>query len=141
MTGEKEKSSGSGNNNNDRSGLNLDDPLIVHSNDLSCVSIVSFKLQGTINYKAWSSSTELGLRARNKLGFVTGTLPRPTEDDLKMSQWDRADAVVLSWILASISENLYASHVLARTSNEVWEDLKENFKKLMDLLCLMLTKK
>ncbi|KAL4569586.1 hypothetical protein LXL04_025227 [Taraxacum kok-saghyz] len=92
--------SGSGSNKeNDRHGLDLDNPLVLHSNNLSCVSIVNFKLQGTTNYKVWSSTTELSLRARNKLGFVNGTFPRPTEDESKMRQWDRADAVVLSWLL------------------------------------------
>ncbi|KAL4558053.1 hypothetical protein LXL04_036249 [Taraxacum kok-saghyz] len=133
MTSDKEKTSGSGNNNNNRSGLNLDDPLIVHSNDLSCVSIVNFKLQGTINYKAWSSATELGLRARNKLGFVTGTIPRPTEDELKMSQWDRADVVVLSWILASISENLYASGDTISDYYNKLNSLWKEFDSLSDL--------
>ncbi|KAL4580481.1 hypothetical protein LXL04_016676 [Taraxacum kok-saghyz] len=123
--------SGSGSNkDNDRHGLDLDNPLVLHSNDLSCVSIVNFKLQGTTNYKVWSSVTKLSLRDRNKLGFVNGTFPCPTEDESKMRQWDRADAVVLSWLLGSISESLYASHVLAKSSSEVCTNLKETYEKL-----------
>ena len=128
MTKEKDTldTSGSGS----KHGLDLDDPVVLHLNDLSCISIVSFKLQGTSNYKSWASATELGLRARNKLGFVTGAFPRPTENEVAIRHWDRADAVVLSWLLGSISESLYHSHVLAKTSSEVWSDLKETYEKL-----------
>ena len=129
-SGDGNNNNSNNNNNNNHGSINIDDPLILHSNDLSCVSIVNFKLQGTINYKSWASATELSLRARNKLGFVNGSCPRPTTDEIKGRQWDRADAVVLSWLLGSISENLYASHVLSKSSSEVWNDLKETYEKL-----------
>ena len=98
MAGDKGDGSGdkNNNNNNQNNSLNLYDPLLLHSNDLSCVSIVSFKLLGTVNYKSWSSATELALRARNNLGFVNGSCSRPENDESKGRQWDRVDAVVLS---------------------------------------------
>ncbi|KAL4587277.1 hypothetical protein LXL04_000145 [Taraxacum kok-saghyz] len=110
MTGKDKENEGEGsknnNYNNEKGGLDLDNPLVLHSNDLSCISIVSFKLQGTTNdlncisivsfklqgttnYKAWSSATELSLRARNKLVFVNGKFPRPTEDELKIRHYKK----------------------------------------------------
>lgn len=109
--------------------LDPNDPVVLLSSDLSTVSIISFKLQGTINYKSWASATELALRGRNKLGFVLGICPKPTDNAYRAQLWDRADAVVQSWLLASVSENIYASHVLSKSSYEVWSDLKETYEK------------
>ena len=46
------------------------------------------------------------LKACNKLGFTDGTVPKPTNDPIKESNWERANAITFSWILGSISENL-----------------------------------
>lgn len=106
------------------------DPVVLLSSDLSTVSIICFKLQGTINYKSWASATELALRGRNKLGFVLGTCTKPTNNENKAQLWDRADDVVQSWLLASVSKSIYASHVLSKSAYEVWSDLKETYEKL-----------
>lgn len=114
-------------NNN---SVDPNDPVTLLTSDLSSVSIISFKLLGTSNYKSWASATELALRGRNKLGFVLGTCKKPTDNVNKALLWDRADAIVQSWLLASVSENIYASHVLSKSSFEVWSDLKETYEKL-----------
>jgi len=128
--GDSSSSNNTNNTNNGSRGIDLDNPLLLHANDLSNVAVVNFKLLGTSNYKAWASANELDLRARNKLGFVDGTFTRPKDDETKGKQWDRADAVVLSWLLGSVSENLYSSLVLSKSSCEVWFDLKETYEKV-----------
>lgn len=120
--------SGNGNNNN-RGLLDLDDPLLLHSNDLSSVSIVNFKLIGTANYKAWASATELALRARNKLGFVNGYCVRPVDDETKGRQWDRADAVVLSWLLVDPAICVYVSCIRVRHEFTRHEFTRHEFVK------------
>jgi len=130
MTGDTSSSS-SGNNDshNKNSGLNLDDPVCLHANDISTLSIINFKLMGTSNYQLWATATERSLIIRNKLGFVSGTLKRPTDEE-KGRKWDRANAVVVSWLLSSVSDSLSSAHVLAKTATELWDELKETYQKI-----------
>lgn len=43
-----------------------------------------------------------GLKARNKLGFVDGTLTLEKTKSSKASKWERVNAVVHNWILGLI---------------------------------------
>lgn len=51
--------------------VNIDDPLCLHANDIVFVTIISFKLVGTSNYKNWATATVRALSIRNKLGLLT----------------------------------------------------------------------
>jgi len=113
----------------DSTVLNLDDPVCLHENDVSCIAVINFKLLGTANYQLWATATERALTIRNKLGFITGTCARPTDNN-KALKWDRANAVVVSWLLSSISDNLSSSHILTKTASELWTELKETYQKV-----------
>lgn len=91
--------------------LDFGDPLYLHPSDTTGVSILSLKLSGTENYKVWSCAMILALETKNKLGFVDGTITRPTDNEILGKQWDRCNSVVLSWILGSISEELFLSQI------------------------------
>ena len=47
-----------------------------------------------------------------------------------MLQWDRCNSVVLSWILNSISEDLFSGQVFSNSAHDVWEELKETYDKV-----------
>ncbi|GKD35693.1 ribonuclease H-like domain-containing protein, partial [Tanacetum coccineum] len=80
------------------------DPLFLHSNDSNGTPIISFKLDGTENYKVWFAALKLALHTKNKLGFITGKCGRPTDDDiLRQEQWKNCNYVVLSWILGCVT--------------------------------------
>ncbi|GJT96270.1 ribonuclease H-like domain-containing protein [Tanacetum coccineum] len=68
--------------------LDVYDPLYLHHNDIGS-QLITFKLEGTKNYKVWSAAVQLALHTRNKLGFVDGTCVRDENDALRQSQWDR----------------------------------------------------
>ena len=120
-----ESSSGSKND----SVVNIDDPLYVHPSDNAVTSVINFKLLGTENYRVWRSSMIRALKARNKLGFTDGTVTKPVNDSVKASKWERANAVICSWILGSISENIYANHACSESAQEVWAELFETYHK------------
>lgn len=110
------------------SAVNLDDPLCLHANDICFVTIISFKLVGTSNYKNWATAIVRALTIRNKLGFINGKCSRPT-DEIKVEKWDRANAVVVSWLLASMTENISSVYILSENACELWIELRQTYEK------------
>ncbi|KAI3688864.1 hypothetical protein L2E82_46759 [Cichorium intybus] len=104
------------------------DPLYLHRSDNTTATIISFKLIGAENYRVWRSSMMRSLKGRNKLGFVEGSIVKP-DDPAKLLKWERANSVVCSWILGSVSESIYASHACTESSFQVWTELFETYHK------------
>ncbi|XP_071689133.1 uncharacterized protein [Rutidosis leptorrhynchoides] len=112
------------------SGLDFGDPLYLHPSDTSTTALVSLNLKGTENYSVWSRSMILALQTKNKVGFVDGTCVKNTSDLVLMSQWDRCNSVMLSWILNSISEDLFVGQVFSTSAKFVWDELQETYDKI-----------
>ncbi|XP_071728524.1 uncharacterized protein [Rutidosis leptorrhynchoides] len=45
-------------------------------------------------------------------------------------QWDSCNYVVSSWILNSISEELFSGQVFSKLAKTIWDELKENYEKI-----------
>ncbi|KAJ0683165.1 putative retrotransposon gag domain, retrotransposon Copia-like protein [Helianthus annuus] len=112
------------------SKLDASDPLYLHASDSSGLTIVNIKLKGTENYVVWSNAMKLALMAKNKIGFIDGTCARSKTDDVLASQWDRCNSIVLTWILNSVSDELYVGQVYSKLASEVWDDLKDTYDKV-----------
>lgn len=69
----------------------------------------------------------LTLSAKNKLGFVNGTIdvPEITSNDYKL--WERCNDLVISWILFNLDENIARSVLFLKTARSIWKDLEERF--------------
>ncbi|GKC81771.1 ribonuclease H-like domain-containing protein [Tanacetum coccineum] len=102
----------------DPEGSNIDqyDPLFLHSNDTSRVPLITFKLEGTKNYKVWKATITIAIHTKNKLGFINGKLARPTEEGFKQEQRDRCNYVVLNWILGCVSQDVFMSQVFSKNA-------------------------
>ncbi|GKA45109.1 pentatricopeptide repeat-containing protein [Tanacetum coccineum] len=85
----------------------ISDPLHLHPNNTTALTVVSIKLKGTEIYQVWSCAMLLTLEGKNKIGFIDGSYKRSNTDEVFGKQWDRVNAIVLGWILNSISEELF----------------------------------
>ncbi|GJS70337.1 ribonuclease H-like domain-containing protein [Tanacetum coccineum] len=112
------------------SKLDINDPLHLHPNDTTALTVVSIKLKGTENYQVWSCAMLLALEGKNKIGFIDGSCKRSNTDEVLGKQWDRVNAIVLGWILNSISEELFLSQIFSKRAKHVWEELKETYDKV-----------
>ncbi|GJY97861.1 integrase, catalytic region, zinc finger, CCHC-type containing protein [Tanacetum coccineum] len=112
------------------SKLDVSDLLHLHPNDSSALSVVSIKLKGTENYQVWSCAMLLALEGKNKTGFIDGSCKRSNTYKVLGRQWDRVNAVVLGWILNSISEELFLGQIFSKRDRHVWEELKETYDNL-----------
>ena len=89
-----------------------------------------FKRTGSDNYKMWSTAMKIALKGKNKMGFVDGTCVKPITSPVLSQQWERCNAIVLGWILGSLSSELYLGQVYSEIASEVWQELEETYDKL-----------
>ena len=88
---------------------NLSNPLFLHPRENPGAILTSQPLIGGENYPAWARSVRKSLIAKNKLGFIDGslTISSPLVNTPVAAQaWIRADNMVGTWIINSVSPNL-----------------------------------
>ncbi|GJT02372.1 ribonuclease H-like domain-containing protein [Tanacetum coccineum] len=112
------------------SKLDISDPLHLHLNDTTTLTVVSIKLKGTGNYQVWSCAMLLALERKNRIGFIDGSCKRSNTDEVLGKQWDRVNAIVLGWILNSISKELFLRQIFSKRAKHVWEELKKTYDKV-----------
>lgn len=103
--------------------IDFSHPLYLHPSDTPGAVLVSFQLIGIDNYSLWSRSMRIALLAKNKIGFIDGTCTRNSVSPSLHNQWDRCNAIVLSWIMNSVSKELLSGIVYASNVHLVWKDL------------------
>ncbi|XP_042942326.1 uncharacterized protein LOC122276564 [Carya illinoinensis] len=69
----------------------------------------------------------MALKAKNKIGFVNGSISQPSSTDSAYELWERCNNMVSSWIISSVSKEIGGSIICARTAQNMWEDLKNRF--------------
>ncbi|KAJ1396403.1 gag-polypeptide of LTR copia-type [Sesbania bispinosa] len=70
------------------------------------------------------------LCAKIKLGFVDGTIKKPSTTSSEYHAWKRTDPMVIAWIIKSTNATLHGSISRITTARDVWLDLEERFPKM-----------
>lgn len=112
------------------SAIDVLDPLYVSSSDTIGLNLINEQLVGTENYGIWSRAMKIALRARNKLAFVDGSCKKPDPGSDRVLQWERCNAIVLSWIMNAVSKEIFGGIVYSTDAAVVWNDLRERFDKV-----------
>ncbi|XP_070029263.1 uncharacterized protein [Nicotiana sylvestris] len=73
---------------------------------------------------------KLALKAKRKLGFITGNCKKESFEDTLHEKWETYNAIVHSWIMNSVSKDFVSGIIYASNAHAVWEDLKERFDKM-----------
>lgn len=71
----------------------------------------------------------ISLSAKNKIGFVTGSIKPPPSTDESFPSWQRCNDMVISWLLNSIHPDIANSVIYAETAAEIWADLQDRFSQ------------
>ncbi|XP_074306518.1 uncharacterized protein LOC141641768 [Silene latifolia] len=58
------------------------------------------------NYDEWSQSFKLALLAKGKLGYIDGTITKPSDSDSKFESWRSANALVTLWIYNALESDV-----------------------------------
>ncbi|CAL2274238.1 unnamed protein product [Prunus armeniaca] len=106
------------------------DPLFLNHSDHPVLVLVSKKLNGD-NYNTWSRSMKISLSAKNKIGFIDGSIKKPKADKhpLDSAAWQRCNDMVVSWLLTSLEPDVADSVIYLSTAHDIWDDLRERFSQ------------
>lgn len=116
-------------------------PYFLHNGDNAWIVLV-FQLLKIDNYTSWSRSMRIALRAKNKQGFIDGSLPLPSNPSTSMHDAClQYNNMVFSWIFNSISKKISELHLywhnccsLDRSSGEIFLiEWAFNFKRTFHL--------
>ncbi|XP_074374761.1 uncharacterized protein LOC141715181 [Apium graveolens] len=108
-------------NNHDPSSV-----YYIHTSDVSSTQLVSVKFDGN-GFNNWKRSMLLVLSAKNKVGFVDGTIAMPDRDSIEYKFWSRCNDLVISWIIFNLDATITKSVLFLQTAKEIWSDLEERY--------------
>ena len=119
--------------------LNPSHDLFLHPSENPNNILVDELLNGR-NNGIWKKSMEIALIAKNKLGFVRGTMAEPAADSPLHSQWNRCDKMVISWIFHAVEKKISDSILFSISSRQIWLDLELRFGQSDDTKFFQLKK-
>ncbi|XP_074298215.1 uncharacterized protein LOC141629040 [Silene latifolia] len=105
-----------------------DDPLYVSSSDLPFSQLTASLFDGT-DFLSCKQDILMALAAKNKDGFINGTLSKPPSTDKKYHQFICCDLMVLKWILNSIDKPLRENLKYIRIVKELWDEIMERYSQ------------
>ena len=83
------------------------------------------------NYDLWQRAVRTALKAKNKLGFIEGTLKRPElkerDDPTKYNAQGMMNSMICSWIINVIDPKLHMSIAYVETAAMMWENLRKRY--------------
>jgi len=96
----------------------LGNVYFVHASDGSSSVSISPVLNHS-NYHSWVRSMQRTLGAKNKFGFVDGSIPVPMEFDPSFKAWNRCSMLIHSWIMNSMEESIPQSIIFLENAIDV----------------------
>ncbi|XP_035545942.1 uncharacterized protein LOC118348427 [Juglans regia] len=80
------------------------------------------------NYITLSRAIRRALHMKNKLGFISSSLPQPTDpNDPLLDLWNCCNDMVASWLQNSICPSIRSNIAFLDDVSEIWLDLKDRF--------------
>ncbi|KAL2944723.1 Retrovirus-related Pol polyprotein from transposon RE1 [Bienertia sinuspersici] len=70
---------------------------------------------------------EIALCSKRKIGFVTGTEKRDNTDAVKAEAWDTCNSMVISWLLASVPDQIKRAVMFTGTAEDIWKQLEATY--------------
>ncbi|RVW13837.1 Retrovirus-related Pol polyprotein from transposon RE1 [Vitis vinifera] len=104
-------------------------PYFLHNGDHPGLNLVSNLLTGA-NYHTWRKAMLMALTAKNKVGFVDGTISRPMSHDLIYGAWNRCNSMISSWIINAVSREIADSLLYLDSACDIWRDLNDRFNQV-----------
>ncbi|KAM0058457.1 putative retrotransposon Copia-like protein [Helianthus debilis subsp. tardiflorus] len=108
--------------------VDYNSPYYVHPSDSPRQMQVNEALSDK-NYADWVQEMENFLFAKNKIGFIDGSIKKPEKRSKDYASWMRVDAMIKGWLTTAMEKEIRGSVKYAHTAAEIWKDLQERFGK------------
>ncbi|KAL6333893.1 hypothetical protein AAG906_039303 [Vitis piasezkii] len=70
-----------------------------------------------------------------KLGYLDGTIKKPSTDDPSYPSWEAQNSMVMAWLIHSMEDNIAETYILFPTAKRIWDavtlaysDLENSFQ-------------
>ena len=94
------------------------DPLYSHPSYNQCLSLAANVFNGE-NFDNWKRSVIIALSEKHKLAFIDGSCTNAGSTSTLCTLWQRNNAMVFSWLLNSLSDNIRNSVLYFETALEL----------------------
>ncbi|XP_074352808.1 uncharacterized protein LOC141691959 [Apium graveolens] len=101
-------------------------PYYLHPSDNLGMKLVNIKFDGT-GYGDWKRSMLISLSAKNKTGFVDGTIAKPLIADPNYNAWERCNSMIISWLLGVLDQNIARNVLYFNITHDIWINLEERY--------------
>lgn len=106
-----------------------ENPYFLHSSDHAGLILVSDRLETGADFQSWRRSICMALNVRNKLGFIDGTISKPSDNHRDSGSWSRCNDMVATWLMNSVSKKIGQSLLFISTAEGIWQNLMSRFKQ------------
>ncbi|XP_073138193.1 uncharacterized protein [Henckelia pumila] len=101
-------------------------PYYLHPSDGPQITISPIVLRRE-NYNEWVRSMRNNFRAKNKLGFLDGTIPKPDDGTPEASLWVTVHSTLVGWIHNTLDPVLRSSVPQPEDVKDMWDDIRQRF--------------
>ncbi|XP_024974841.1 uncharacterized protein LOC112512947 [Cynara cardunculus var. scolymus] len=108
--------------------VDYNSPYYLHPSDYPRQMQVNDALSDK-NYADWVLEMENLLFAKNKIGFIDGSIEKPEKTSKDYMPWMRVDAMIKGWLTTAMEKEIRGNVKYANTAAEMWIDLRERFGK------------
>ena len=63
------------------------------------------------------------IRARGKIGYLTGDTSASDSADPTYSIWDAENSMVMTWLVNSMDENISSNYMCYQNAKELWDNV------------------
>lgn len=87
---------------------------------------IGIKLDGS-NYALWSQVIEMYVAGKDKLGYLIGELPAPSQTPSTFNRWRTENAIVKGWLINSMEPRLIDNFIRFPTAKGVWDAIATTY--------------
>ncbi|XP_071715272.1 uncharacterized protein [Rutidosis leptorrhynchoides] len=120
MVGAEESSSGK----KSGSAIDTNSPMYIHPSDYPKQMHVNETLTDN-KYTDWSQEMMNFLFAKNKVGFVDGSIKKPDNNSPQYMLWMGCDAMIKGWLTIAMEKEIRTSVKYANSTYEIWNNLEK----------------
>lgn len=84
------------------------------------------------SFGGWKRRMWIALTTKNKIGFINGSTVEPKVGTNLHRAWSRSNNMVISWLLNSLSREIYESVLYYSTAKDIWVELEDRFGQSSD---------